>query len=333
MPLRKLIFVEDHLDPATTKIITKLLPELKELKSLENPLGYECFFAEQPPGSIESEDGTLEEAIQKKLVSFNRIRKTASTLVSTLDHEKEDIKIEHSEKLEIETEFLLLSLRNELLKLDLVSDDWKIPVIKYLILMLPRISASILFLQAVIQYKITYQQIDDPIIDSLIGQSPDRTKELLDKIRPLRDKTMSAAYLSAKQPVFGVVGLHHLEGMQNEFIKALTHEKAQNDFRFFYIYSKRPDVLDNLECLAQEDKLKLPLNLNVIDATKKSDNDILEMIINLAMNKNDLYEPESQLVPSKISIFSHHFLNCKLLPKKLEIANNVDKKRNRCILL
>lgn len=80
---------------------------------------------------------------------------------------------------------------------------------------------------------------------------------------------MSKAYLSAQVPVFGIVGIAHIEGIQHNLIKALGHSMTYEKFSFFYINFD----LENRKVDAwhgRNSMYKLPINVTVIDATKKS---------------------------------------------------------------
>lgn len=59
-----LIFAENHEDPITGKILTNLIPKLKEL-------GYECFFEESPLKTLE-EQNTYQEQLEQTYQELNK---------------------------------------------------------------------------------------------------------------------------------------------------------------------------------------------------------------------------------------------------------------------
>lgn len=104
-------------------------------------------------------------------------------------------------------------------------------------------------------------------------------KDLIsDPMMYLRNKIMVNAYLVAKEPVFGRIGLAHAEDMQKMILKDAPD--AADHFIFFNIYSYPPlDALDNLEQKVRDHCLKSPMDILPIDANKKSEDDIVEIIL------------------------------------------------------
>lgn len=104
----------------------------------------------------------------------------------------------------------------------------------------------------------------------------------------VRDKRMSHAFLTGSEPSFGLTGLMHINGIQNEILSKLSLEEASINFCFFYIYSSPPDhkYQDHYyDKDIREGKTTLPLEMITIDASEKSKLEIVDIIMNKIKEK------------------------------------------------
>jgi hypothetical protein len=321
MLIPNLIFGENHFDSANGRILSKLIPKLKSL-------GYHRFLDELPPVT------TLEEQMQFFEGMYNQIRQIVLDFVHVNSAETEK-RILSAENQEAEGEMIFQVLSDFLSNSNQRSD-----ILLSLKCFHPFILNPVLLYQALYICGIKFQPIDDPIIKTFLPEpkaisittfleSNSLTKPIIETM-DIRNKTMSKAYLSAQEPVFGVVGLAHIEGIQNEIIKSLGQISAAEKYSFFYIYSGS-QYRDRNIWLNQNSIHELPIDVTIIDATQKSDDEIIKMIINLVMSKLDPYKPESIATYAATTFFGSRNNAAELSQKDLE--NNSNNKRSRYVLL
>lgn len=306
MLLPNLIFGETHYDSANRRILSKLVPQLKSL-------GYLRFLAESPPGT------TLDGELQTYKGYYEQLRSAMLPLVF-FSGMSDRMSLAKNQEAEGE---ILLDLLNRLLPKNTENSL----ISKYL-----RLTAlnPLLLYQALDDCKITFQPIDDAIVSALPLQprenlsttlgaltDPLLEKQILETL-DARNETMSKAYLSASEPVFGLVGALHIGGIQHNLINSLGWSGANEKYNFFYIYSDPENNPENNAALGKywftENGLtRLPFNVTIINAANKSDDDVVNEIIDLVVSKSRQSKPESIAQLSGLTLFGGNSLSAKLI--------------------
>jgi len=100
-----------------------------------------------------------------------------------------------------------------------------------------------------------------------------------------RDIHMASAYLTAAQPVFGLIGFKHALGVQNEILSKLSLQDAQNKFCFVHIYSEPPIDVDDADL--QANKINYPLGITIINSNEISEDQIMGLILRNIYSQSD----------------------------------------------
>lgn len=98
-----------------------------------------------------------------------------------------------------------------------------------------------------------------------------------------RDEHMAGKYLSADNPVFGLVGVHHLKGIKE-------HLKESNNFEYIFIYSSSYTGLtgSDLEWYKKWKIKDIPEGVHILDLDEMGDDKIVEIMLNIIKN----HDPE-----------------------------------------
>lgn len=250
--LPKLVFGESHWDLATPKIFSKLLLELKNL-------GYQDFFEESWEGC------TIQEHLERINQEISHYQKLKQNLAK-INLDITTIKFEDF------THYV-----DTLVKLTPSSHDFNANIeitIKYfweIIRRYPHHKEHEKFLTLLQNNNINYHGID-------LKRPED--------FNPSQAKTysihMANNYLKAKMPVFGRVGLAHIETIQNQIKQ--SHSNNEHQFCFFYLYSKPPLLhQDNLEEKLRNGKMRsrYPYKLYPIDTESNSEENVINKILDV----------------------------------------------------
>ncbi len=250
-----LIFAEmDHSDPITFEILTELLPKLKD------DLDYECCFLEYFPGTLQEHIKDVKEQITHG--------KTIRASIGMTD----------SGNSESDIDLYYHIFSGPGLKLN------KNDVTIYTVLAYYYTAnlSRLIFLENLASHNMSYRGIDSSstgIIENEV--SPDTIKG--------RDKEMAAAYISAaksSKSVFGKIGAGHLEGIQDEILKAIPDKSAASEqFCFFSIYSKTA---------LSKKTVTAPLSYISLDARQHSKDQIIQIILQEISRKKSLLNKKSQ---------------------------------------
>lgn len=114
---------------------------------------------------------------------------------------------------------------------------------------------------------------------------------------------MVYAYIQAQAPIFGVTGLMHVNGMQEEFSKLISKEMASANFNFIYLYrtplnspeyQATPEA-NNIRESARNSTENFPLGITIIDGINKSEDEIVEAVMKKIEEKIAIFKtlPES----------------------------------------
>jgi photosystem II stability/assembly factor-like uncharacterized protein len=160
--------------------------------------------------------------------------------------------------------------------------------------------ARINFMKELSEHQLYYKAIDDDSSSKNLSfslgemnfKSEDELIKLEDKSNSVlkifnetlepRNTRMIEAYLQAREPVFGLAGLAHLEGLQKILASKLANS-ANDEFNFIYIHSDASvkylrhtlTIFDNV----LQGKINLPLGITCIDASNMSLDEIVEKVI------------------------------------------------------
>lgn len=287
MLLPTLIFFDRHDNPINMRILSKMLPGLKEL-------GYQEYFAEQPPGFIMGHEGSLEEVIKRFYENIDPCLKVLKGCLNNLPCDV-NAKIDALKTVEYNcTPDDLLQFAEQfealLQAMDVninTADAYKKNIAFYLEKHKDLRSRAILFvtalkfIEAIKTNNICYTPIDDMNIAEIARNYNEHTRdfetlETLDKLNEAREKTMSNAYLSANQPGFGELGINHLTGIQNALLEKITLDELHQRFIFLHLYTNQMSY-DNVK------KLSPKVDPICIDARVKSDDEIIQEIIEAVM--------------------------------------------------
>lgn len=248
-----LIFAVSHNDPITSEILTILAAEL-------SVLGYKFYFAEQDKTmTVEKEAGLRLCDEETYLVSEQRFKEKG---LDMLNKEHQELYID------------LLMQTGRFTDLDLMR-TLKVELLLNLRMIISRLSARrshINFLSELVKNKINYVGIDADLsgisIETICTEPT---------IGYFRDDLMAMYYLLAekeKTPVFGEVGLNHIEGIQKKLLKELGKNASLN-YCFFNIYSST----NEMEYQSISDEANLPFGIIPINANKLDKREIVSIII------------------------------------------------------
>lgn len=218
------------------------------------------------------------------------------------------------------------------------------------------------FIKCLLNNKISYQGGDSDTMDSLLDR--DKYDELYDQLwkycrkfkidqnkwpyyitsmlfylalkmtLPFRDSCISQSYLD-KNNFFARIGLAHLEGIQNNIV----NEGTQEPFCFFHIYTKSfksyqinaQQLIDiDLAFLkrARSNQLNTPLGLIVIDASKKTDEEVIEIICKEIENKRKLLATSVKNPPTARQKISGFFY----CTRKMETKDDEIVSKIKCVI-
>lgn len=272
-----LLFFETHDDPATTRIIAKLLPMLKKL-------GYDTFLDELPAYTRGTEDL---EAFRK--ANYEQLITSLAEIMQGINEEK-NLNLTESE---CKTDDYFD--RNEFKKGNYIPTDKFASVINKMpeftfrgmgIHSILEIGAAfeVLYTQ-LSENNITYQGIDDARTEEYRYVEDAR---VFAPINQVREMTMASAYCLAEKPVIGRNGLAHVSGIQSILLSEIEKEICLEFFSFFYVFSKpvHAGSLGEFEAKARANGLNLPLGLLALDGSKLSDDEIISAILNEIQKKN-----------------------------------------------
>lgn len=256
-----LIFSEAHADPIVMKILLKMVPELKAL-------GYEIFFEEAPQGFTVQD---VNREFQRSIDQYELLKKDFS--MSGLDITDDNV----------------INKFISMLRFEGVDE----PSLYLIINTLVRYEANLA----------TVSFLKELVINNINFKSVDKNRNNIKDMRELteenmmeaRDKKMANAYLREPRPVFGRIGLMHAEGLQRNILKYLSHEQAYSRFCFIHIYSDQ-SILDRVFETRKKNKkfqaslLELPLGMTRINAQRKTENEIIDIILGKIREKQENVE-------------------------------------------
>jgi hypothetical protein len=199
-----IILGEIHSDPICSKILTKLIPKLKEF-------GYTYFFDERTE-QIE----TILEYIDRKALEYKKYEN---------EFKKFGLEFSKENAIEFYSNFLLKSSLGFMLYSVFYSE------IHYLTTFIKALLAEKEFLLTLKESSITYQPID--II-------PEPAGIFFSELEiAARDKAMAKVYSQTISPVFGRIGIAHFSGLHSHLASNCGVSNADNNFCFFHVYTKK----------------------------------------------------------------------------------------------
>lgn len=247
--LPKLIFAECNWDPATARILGKLIPKLKEL-------GYASYYEETDKHT------TIDDLILS-IDTKNELYKVYKEFFQSIGCDDSN-PFELLKKVDVFILYKLL-LDDELIKkvdrvLNTVSEGVEI---------VNRHSQRQYFKQLykdLQKYNIDFKGIDNPSI-------PIET----------RDQLMAEAY-SDSPVAFGRIGLLHVDGIQKNNLLKQDPSEAQQKYCFFNLVT---DIENNAPFVKEiaTGKQTFPLGLIQIDVKNKTDDEVIKIILKRIMEK------------------------------------------------
>lgn len=134
------------------------------------------------------------------------------------------------------------------------------------------------FIKALSLNQIPYKAIDLKIIrriEKAVGEIAGW--DIVRALNTVREKNIAHVFMKAVHKTFGILGVMHCEGIQKEILQHFSNEQASEEFCFFYVYSN--DELQKHFQLDLSGNADYPLGLSRIQASHKSDEEIIEEIV------------------------------------------------------
>lgn len=242
--LPTIIFVEDHWDPANSRVLNFLFPRLVEL-------GYRRYYEELPQGKTLE---TVLEEVTQHISDYNQISANMKKINLNIHHEPDIIRYALVRGLPTQKVFTALN--------DLAQ----------------RYRGYLEVAQLYSYFKaenIDFKAIDMPDIQEL--------GNMITALTPLRDSLFTQEYVKSDKPTIGRHGLGHTEGIQKLLIQDVGNEHynyIRNKFCFIYVYSRPVNEGAQIQEDIRNKKISFPLGLIQVNYNEVSHDSILSLVSN-----------------------------------------------------
>jgi hypothetical protein len=160
------------------------------------------------------------------------------------------------------------------------------------------LTTHIYFLESLLLNMMKYRGIDSERAKEIDAAFDDEDFAVFDRVRPARDASMANAYATNHKPVFSIVGLAHIRGIQEGLAEQFEKEQVDKNFLFIHLTNSKFNDFILGDFSEDEDETSAALMntlfpLHVFDGSSQSDDEIIKQILEMIAEKQQTLHAEN----------------------------------------